>query len=573
LLDNAVMLGLINREQAQEARAEAEDRELETVARVLVRKGFLTSWQLERLRKGDAGGFFFGGCKVIFHLAEGTFARVYRGMRAETGEPVAVKVLRRRFSNDPESVARFNKEAEEGMRLQHPNIVKILDFGNADRQHYMLMEYVEGSNLRDLLKIRQRVDPVMALPMMLGLSRGLKYSFDQGITHRDIKASNILVSTGGQAKLVDFGLATIESEGKKAASLNPRTVDYSALERTCGSQKGDPRSDIFFLGCVFYQMITGQLAMAETETKDMLQKMLKRSFSAIKPLHEHRYAPDAELTRVIEKMMRVELSARYQTVEQVISDLEAYESHHKPGVVHAEAADADELDENAIFAHSMREREEPKAKAKTPATARTVPAMETESIIAPTPVPDHADAVALAEAVAEAVSAMAPESESESEPAPAIEAAAHNGTTATTTTTAAAEVAEAVGAVRGRYVLCVESQAMIQDAFRKALSKMGYHVILIGDPERAAERYCEQPTDAVIFDADGLGPEAVNALNAMHEKAQLEGHNLNALVLLAPRQLALRAQLPLDHRLVVLAKPIKMKQVQDAITMLLPIGT
>ena len=137
----------------------------------------------DHLKKGDNAGFFFGGCKVLFHLAEGTFARVYRGMRAESGEPFAVKVLRKRFCTDPESVARFNKEAQEGMKLKHPNIVQIVDYGNAEKQHYMLMEYVEGSNLRDLLKIRMRIDVVAAVPMMLGLSRALKYSIDQGVTH------------------------------------------------------------------------------------------------------------------------------------------------------------------------------------------------------------------------------------------------------------------------------------------------------------------------------------------------------------------------------------------------------
>jgi serine/threonine protein kinase len=513
---------LINREQAREARAEAEDRDLETVSRVLVRKGMLTSWQLERVRKGDTSGFFFGGCKVLFHLAEGTFARVYRGQRAESGEPVAVKVLRRRFSSDPEAIARFNKEAQEGMKLRHPNIVQIIDFGNAERQYYMLMEYVQGSNLRDLLKIRQRIDPVVGLPMMLGLARGLKYSIDQGVTHRDIKGSNILVSTSGEAKLVDFGLATIEGDGKKAASLNPRTVDYSALERTCGSTKGDPRSDIFFLGCVYYQMLTGQLAMAETETKDQLAKMLKRSFGAIKPLHEHRYAPDAELTRIIEKMMRVELAARYQTVDQVIADLEAYEASHKKGMqASAGAVHDDELDENAIFTHSIRGEAKPEAKA-TP---------EMPSLITPSPATPAEDV--------------------------------HNGSAAG---------ADAETDARPKNVLCVETQEMIQDAFRKALSKMGYRVVLVGDPERAAERYREEPPDAVIFDADGLGPEAVDSLLDMHEKAHEDGRHLSALVLLGPRQLPLREKLPADDRLVVLAKPIKMKQVQDAITQLVPIG-
>ena len=198
-----------------------------------------------------------------------------------------VKVLRKRFGNDPESVRRFNKEAEEGMKLRHPNIALILDHGEQDRQHYMLMEYVEGSNLRDFLKIRGRLTPAESMPVMIGLAQALKYSLDQGVTHRDIKGTNILISTRGESKLVDFGLATVGGDERKmAVAHGQRTVDYSALERTCGSPKGDKRSDIFFLGCVFYQMLTGQVAMVETETKDQLAKMLKRSFSAIKPLHE-----------------------------------------------------------------------------------------------------------------------------------------------------------------------------------------------------------------------------------------------------------------------------------------------
>ena len=111
-----------------------------------------------------------------------------------------------------------------------------------------------------------------------------------------------------------------------AAAHGQRTVDYSALERTCGSPKGDPRSDIFFLGCVYYQMLTGQLAMSEVESKDPLAKMLKRSFGAIKPLSEQRHAPSEELTRIVEKMMRMDLKARYQTMDEVVDDLEAHQA-------------------------------------------------------------------------------------------------------------------------------------------------------------------------------------------------------------------------------------------------------
>src|SRR6516165_3525864 len=132
VVQQAVLLGLIRKEQATEAVSEAEDGSLEAISRTLLRKGMLTSWQLERLKKGDPSGFFFGDCKVLFHLAEGTFARVYRGMRVFGDQPVAVKVLRQRFYSDPGSIERFKKEAENGMKLIHSNIVRILDYGERD---------------------------------------------------------------------------------------------------------------------------------------------------------------------------------------------------------------------------------------------------------------------------------------------------------------------------------------------------------------------------------------------------------------------------------------------------------
>src|SRR3954447_14373983 len=180
LAEHAVLFGLVDKDQAKEAKNDAEDGTADALLRSMLRKGMLTSWQVERLQKGDPAGFFFGGCKVLFHLAEGTFARVYRGERMLGGRPVAIKVLRQRFVSDRDAIERFRKEAEAGMKLVHPNIVQILDFGEEDKRHYMIMEYVEGSNLRELLKIRTRIDSAVALPMMIGLAVGLNYAFEHG---------------------------------------------------------------------------------------------------------------------------------------------------------------------------------------------------------------------------------------------------------------------------------------------------------------------------------------------------------------------------------------------------------
>jgi serine/threonine protein kinase len=498
MVDQFTMLGLVSREQLQDARAAAGDGSPDSVLRMLLRKGAITSWQIDRLKKGDPSGFFFGDAKILFHLAEGTFARVYRGEHVTTKAPLAVKVLRQRFAQIPDAVERFHKEAEAGMKLNHPNIVQVIDQGRQENRHFMIMEYVEGMNLRDFMKLRSRIPTEKATPLMMGMAQGLKYSMDRGVTHRDIKGTNILISNQGEAKLVDFGLATMQGDETKPGVKSQRTVDYSALERTCNSPKGDPRSDIYFLGCVFYQMLTGQLPMEESESKDMLRKMLKRSFGAIKPIGEHRYHPDEELGSIVEKMMRIDLKARYQTMDAVVADLELYQINYdaaKSG--NAPRTKDDEVDEFLGSIFLPREIEKP------PDLAPAAPPP-------PKPVPSKS-------------------------------------------------------------VLCVETQTEIQDAFRKTLSNMGYKVMLVSDAEVGAERYREAPVDAVIFDTDGQDADSVEAFLDMHEFAHEEGHQLIALVLLGHKQGALRERLPVDDRLIVLDKPVKMKQVQDALQNLVPL--
>jgi eukaryotic-like serine/threonine-protein kinase len=502
LVDQVTMLGLVSREQLREASADAEDGSPDAVLRMLLRKGWLTSWQVERLKKGDPAGFFYGDAKVLFHLAEGTFARVYRGEHTGSGQALAIKVLRQRFATIPDAVYRFHQEAEAGIRLRHDNIVRIIDVGQHDHRHFMIMEYVEGMNLRDFLKLRGRIKAHQAVPLMLGMAHGLQFSISQGVTHRDIKGTNILISNSGVAKLVDFGLATIEGDEAKSNVKSQRTVDYSALERTCKSPKGDLRSDIYFLGCVFYQMLTGQLPMEESESKDMLKKMLVRSFGAIKPISEHPYAPAEELSAIIEKMMKIDLKSRYQTMDHVVADLEQYQASHdaatgKQTVAASEADKDDGFD--SIFIKPPTEAE---------AAAEVAPV--------PAPLPFEVKAVAQ------------------------------------------------------KSILCVEAQDEIQDVLRKTLTRMGYRALLVRDAERAAERFRESPVDAVIFDADGQGAESIEHFLDMHEKAHEDEQQLVALVILGPRQGDLREQLPTDDRLVVLSKPLKMKDVQDAIHRLLP---
>ncbi len=530
LIERATLFGLVTSDQMQQAREEADDGTVEALQASLLRRGFLTSWQVERLLKGSTSGFFYGGHEVLFHLAEGTFARVYRGRKVSSGEPVAIKVLRQRFTQDADSVERFNYEAEAGMKLVHPNIVRIQDYGAQDGRHYMIMEFVEGSNLRDFLKFRHRLGTKEAMPLILGMVRGLQYSINNGITHRDIKPTNILISSSGQAKLVDFGLATIEGDERRMAQAHgQRTVDYSALERTCGSERGDPRSDIYFLGCIFYQVLTGRLPLPEVEADDPLAKMLKRSFGAIKPISEMDHAPDPALCRIIEKMMKINLDDRYQSMNDVVRDFDLYYSE-----LTGEAAPKIEIqhevetDIGDLFMKQRREEESHQQSLDDSSNRRRLMVEEAR---------------------------------------PAAVRASFNGDDDDDDDDGDFEI----GTFKQPQVLSVEAQDEIRTAFRKTLSKMGYRVLLVSDAEIAAERFREVGVDVVVFDADGLGLEALDAFNDMHNRSHDDGHGLAAVVLLGPKQHGLAERLPTDDNLIILQKPIRMKQVQDALNQLAPL--
>jgi serine/threonine-protein kinase len=302
----------------------AADVPLDDLTQFLLRRNFLTPYQIDRLLKGETGGFYYGRNKILYFVGSGTFARVYRAVNQENGNVVAIKVLRQRFSNDPDKVESFKREAEVGITLRHQNIVSVYEVGSQRGTHYIAMEFIEGPNLRDFLKVRKKLDPLQATILAADVARGLDYAFRRGISHRDLKASNVLVSSVGQAKIVDFGLAGADpdlSDEALADLENPRTIDYAALERATGVRKDDGRSDIYFLGCIYYNMLAGVPPLQET--RDRLQRLSKSRFTEVVPLGD--IAPEVPkiVVKVAGKAMELEPNARYQTPGEFLGDLAA----------------------------------------------------------------------------------------------------------------------------------------------------------------------------------------------------------------------------------------------------------
>ncbi|HEX4591774.1 MAG TPA: serine/threonine-protein kinase, partial [Gemmataceae bacterium] len=200
----ARQLNLVTDEQVRECwdELEAGQHTPEALLKIMERKGYLTPWQSHKLLKGETIGYFLGGYRVLYKIASGSFGRVFRADDPQTGSIVAIKVLRKRWSEDPHKVELFEREGRVGMSMHHPNIVRILAV-NKDKptgQYFIVMEFVEGGNLRDFLAIRKRLDVKEALVLLEECSSALAYAFTRGLTHRDLKPTNVLIASQGIAK-------------------------------------------------------------------------------------------------------------------------------------------------------------------------------------------------------------------------------------------------------------------------------------------------------------------------------------------------------------------------------------
>jgi serine/threonine-protein kinase len=331
LAQRAFDLNLLNQRQMEAVWGQLGSRgaSLQEIEQALLGLGFLTNYQFDRLARGERTGFFYGDYKVLYLVGTGSFARVYRAVHTKSGEVFALKVLRRRFSENPVQTEQFLREGRMGAGLRHLNIVPIHEVFSAKRMHYLVMEFVEGQNLRDFLKVRKKLPVRESLSIATDITAGLGYAADRGITHRDLKLSNVLVSSSGRAKLVDFGLAAATEGDNVEEITNPRTIDYAGLERATGVRKDDPRSDIFFNGCMFYQMLTGQPPLSET--RDRLQRLSNSRFQEIKPVDRVDPELPRRLTMIVRKAMELNPEKRYQSQNEMLLDLRAAARQLKEG--------------------------------------------------------------------------------------------------------------------------------------------------------------------------------------------------------------------------------------------------
>jgi tRNA A-37 threonylcarbamoyl transferase component Bud32/CheY-like chemotaxis protein len=285
----------------------------------LIQSEMLTNWQTQRVDRGHRKGFFYGDWKVLYLVGEGTFARVYRAAHRTTKDVKAVKVLRNRYSNDKETQERFMREARTVMKLRHPNIVPIHEVGVDHHRTYMVMDFIEGQNLREYVRVHGRVRLPVALSIMRDLAAGLEYASLRGVTHRDLKLSNVLLSSTGRANLVDFGLAVVDKSEDDAPGFNPRSVDYAGLEKLTNVPRDDKRSDMFFLGCVMYYMLAGRPPLFET--KERMRRMSAERFREIPPITNFVDLPH-RVVILLKRLMEIDPERRVQSPTQAVREID-----------------------------------------------------------------------------------------------------------------------------------------------------------------------------------------------------------------------------------------------------------
>jgi serine/threonine protein kinase len=240
---------------------------------------------------------------------------VYKVMQPGLGRVAALKVMMPELAKDPAFVERFTREGRALARLQHPNIVSVFDIGETGGYCWLLMEYVDGVNLRQVMQSGS-LSPKDALQIIPGVCAALEYAHGQGVLHRDIKPENILLDGAGRVKIADFGVAKLsEVEGRRVtltvSGSSLGTPAYMAPEQIERPQDVDHRADIYSLGVVFYEMLTGELPLgrfpAPSETKGVDPRFDNVVFRTLEKQRERRYQTAGEMKTQVEQVRGAEV--------------------------------------------------------------------------------------------------------------------------------------------------------------------------------------------------------------------------------------------------------------------------
>ncbi|HRF02236.1 MAG TPA: serine/threonine-protein kinase [Pirellulaceae bacterium] len=300
------------------------DREL---SQELIDRGLVTSYQADQLRAGRTK-LSLGNYVITDWIGQGGMGQVFKGMHQVMGRIVAIKVLPLSKTTD-HAVDNFMREIRTQAQLDHPNLVRAYDAGKDGNVHYLVVEYVPGTDLRRLVRSRGKLSIQQAASIIRQAAEGLEYAHRRKLIHRDVKPGNILVTPEGVAKVSDLGLAAFMSEGEN----DPRhgkivgTADYLSPEQIRNPRDVTKSSDLYSLGCTLYYAVTGKVPFPGGNAKNKARRHLEET-----PWHPRRFNEEVsdEFVDLIADMMEKEPANRIESALEVAHRLEPWASDVSP---------------------------------------------------------------------------------------------------------------------------------------------------------------------------------------------------------------------------------------------------
>ena len=308
------------------------------------------------------GTKFMGRYEIVSKLGSGGMAVVYKAMDTVLNRMVTVKIMQEQLSSNQQFVVRFRKEAQAVAALSHPNIVKVYDVGRSEEgQHYLIMEYVEGRTLKEVIQKNGSLSVSAALDYVNQILAGLRHAHSYGVIHRDIKPQNIMVTPNNQVKIMDFGLAMNLSDSTMTYDSTVFGSVYYIAPEIAQKGTGDARADIYSTGIVLYEMLTGELPFSGDSPITIALQHVEGNYT---PADEIDDDIPYEVARIVDKAMAVDPEERYHSVKSMMRDIERAAAQHG---IHLSSVSVDEgseamrtaaLGNTAMVAESRRKQQD-----------------------------------------------------------------------------------------------------------------------------------------------------------------------------------------------------------------------
>ena len=319
---------LLSQQQLLTAREAVRDfTEARGLAKWLLKREWITPWQSQQLLGGHHR-LFLGKYKLLDVIGQGGMGAVLKAEQSSVKRTVALKVMAKELVRDEKAVSRFLREIQSAAALNHPNIVAAIDADCIGDRYFLVMDYVEGRDLKAWLKKYAPLPISWSCEVIRQVALGLQHAHELGLVHRDIKPSNIMVTvnpvTGEpHARIMDFGLSKLVSETKVDGHSTQTgaimgSPDYIAPEQARNAKDADIRADLFSLGCTMFQLLTGQLPFSGGT---MMEKLMARTTHVPPPVIAMRADVPVAVSEIVSRLLRLDLNERFQTPAELAAAL------------------------------------------------------------------------------------------------------------------------------------------------------------------------------------------------------------------------------------------------------------